>query len=422
MDTQDTYIACKNNNDKLNTEQWRPDTSRYANTAEQVSRNSDIHPQDFMDQPSLFPLLCTNDACYPDILVPSLILEGILPYYDEHQDPCPGWPSSVDLSLITHPIAEKPIASVHDSEIQSYKQPHGPLASSLSSSSFSLSTHPSSLQSSIPPDQNLDTHTAIFNGVRDTEAMSASVVDRAVTCNTSSSGVSNNDNQASQESLTGIRKRSHSSSTKNSAQYTIERQYRNNMNDRMAELRDAVPALQCAKASRLTSRQLPRNNDDAEEEECGDGVALATKLNILRNASEYICHLQKAREPIQHENHLLQKLLEQLPQGAELLNMYRKEKLEHFVRRMREECRTDKERRWQQQERSKRRRKASSHSDSTTRTFLAMFMCLSFFALSPSSKDSVTHLNEQDISAQDHGCTHVEDHNFSLTDGWQVAT
>ncbi|PHZ07507.1 HLH-domain-containing protein, partial [Rhizopus microsporus ATCC 52813] len=97
---------------------------------------------------------------------------------------------------------------------------------------------------------------------------------------------------------------------KKTAHNAIERRYRNNINDRIAELKNAVPALLYAKVKDNNGRK--RKNDEEDDGEDGeeylDGVAVATKLNkatILRKATEYINHLKKTGEDIKRENEVL---------------------------------------------------------------------------------------------------------------------
>ncbi|OBZ90393.1 hypothetical protein A0J61_01562 [Choanephora cucurbitarum] len=117
---------------------------------------------------------------------------------------------------------------------------------------------------------------------------------------------------------------------KRSAHNAIERRYRNNINDRIAELKNAVPALVHAKIKKATAKTASANDDDEEEdddckEEIIDGVAVATKLNkatILKKSTEYIVHLKHSEEELRRENDLLQQLLFQLPGGQDILLNY----------------------------------------------------------------------------------------------------
>ncbi|KEZ43200.1 Uncharacterized protein SAPIO_CDS4873 [Scedosporium apiospermum] len=97
---------------------------------------------------------------------------------------------------------------------------------------------------------------------------------------------------------------------KKTAHNMIEKRYRNNLNDKIAALRDAVPSLRVA-AYRLENGQTP---EDAELEddvtsELG-GLAPAQKLNkatILSKAAEYILHLERKNKELADENALLKR-------------------------------------------------------------------------------------------------------------------
>jgi hypothetical protein len=117
---------------------------------------------------------------------------------------------------------------------------------------------------------------------------------------------------------------------KKTAHNAIERRYRNNINDRIAELKNSVPALLYAKSKDSRPGNKRRNDEDddvnEEGEEYLDGVAVATKLNkatILRKATEYIHHLKKTGDDLKRDNATLQHLLAQLPGGQEVLIRYR---------------------------------------------------------------------------------------------------
>ncbi|KAJ3088569.1 hypothetical protein HK102_008445 [Quaeritorhiza haematococci] len=125
------------------------------------------------------------------------------------------------------------------------------------------------------------------------------------------------------------------------AHNAIERRYRNNINDRIAELRSVVPALYLAKikdkdgaggGGRRTGKSNKKKgggeddeSDDesgGEEREMADGIAIATKLNkatVLRKATEYIVHLKAGREALREENAALRELITSLPGGVEAL-------------------------------------------------------------------------------------------------------
>ncbi|KAI8969262.1 hypothetical protein BDF20DRAFT_991056 [Mycotypha africana] len=214
---------------------------------------------------------------------------------------------------------------------------------------------------------------------------------------------------------------------KKTAHNAIERRYRNNINDRIAELKNAVPALLYAKVKDNSSRSSNNVNnkrshkgvddedDDAEDgEEYLDGVAVATKLNkatILRKATEYIIHLKKTGEDLRQENQTLQQILKQLPGGAEVLQQYlsQKEQREKMLQKQQLLERESQKQQTAQQRRAASRKRtkynitreqdeydsSSSRSSSTdpetppvasnisNRVFMALFMCITFFSTSP---------------------------------------
>lgn len=223
---------------------------------------------------------------------------------------------------------------------------------------------------------------------------------------------------------------------KKTAHNAIERRYRNNINDRIAELKNAVPALLYAKVkdSRTGNKRARGNADDEDDDEDGeeylDGVAVATKLNkatILRKATEYICHLKRTGDELRAENETLQHLLGQMPGGQEVLSRYIMQKLqrEQEMQRQRLQERAVQKHKNQQQRKAAGRKKSrhvespekeyeSSSSNTsdpltppvpilqkmehatsalpsvTNRVLMAMFMAISFFSTSPLSAGPMT--------------------------------
>ncbi|KAI7847901.1 hypothetical protein BDC45DRAFT_575346 [Circinella umbellata] len=242
---------------------------------------------------------------------------------------------------------------------------------------------------------------------------------------------------------------------KKTAHNAIERRYRNNINDRIAELKNAVPALLHAKLkdSRTAgkrSRTMDDEDDEAEDgEEFLDGVAVATKLNkatILRKATEYITHLKKTGEDMQQENAVLQHLLAQLPGGQEVLGRYRMQKVqrEQDMQRQRliERQQMTKQQQQQPQRKPGRKRTKTSpspgmmeeyESGSTTgsdpatpppnnvgnRVFMAIFACLTFFSSSPltagpSSSEQFQNHHHASRAASNVGETVGDSNNYTL--------
>jgi hypothetical protein len=226
---------------------------------------------------------------------------------------------------------------------------------------------------------------------------------------------------------------------KKSAHNAIERRYRNNINDRIAELKNAVPALLYAKVKDNNNRSSHKRNQDDDDDEDGqeylDGVAVATKLNkatILRKATEYIVHLKHQEDEMKQENSTLQHLLSQLPGGYEILNRYQSQKVQREQEMQRQKLQERALQKQKQQKQRKANRKRSRHtspdsitssnSDNTNnhffmpilhqqqqqpvtnRVFMAAFMAITFFSSSPVfTKDYSSHISE------------TQDHDFSIT-------
>ncbi|KAI9016433.1 hypothetical protein CLU79DRAFT_847614 [Phycomyces nitens] len=204
---------------------------------------------------------------------------------------------------------------------------------------------------------------------------------------------------------------------KKTAHNAIERRYRNNINDRIAELKNAVPALLHAKpkdtrTGKRAHRSIDDDDDDGEDsEEFLDGVAVATKLNkatILRKATEYILHLKKSGEDMKRENATLQHILSKMPGGPASLNLYRQQKMQREQDALHQQVVERQLLKQQQQQRKaasrKRSRQQSSSFDThdeyessasstgsdpltppaiSNQVYMAVFMALTFFSTSP---------------------------------------
>lgn len=193
---------------------------------------------------------------------------------------------------------------------------------------------------------------------------------------------------------------------KKSAHNAIERRYRNNINDRIAELKNVVPALLHAKlkdsrTGKRSHKSIDDDDDDGEDgEEYLDGVAVATKLNkatILRKATEYITHLKKTGDDMRQENLLLQQLLSQLPGGEDVLAQYRaqREQREQEMHRQRMLERQQQQQNKQRKMSRKRSRQSEDEMSSSSRPstppgstignriFMAIFAGLTYFSSSP---------------------------------------
>ncbi|OIW24360.1 hypothetical protein CONLIGDRAFT_545000, partial [Coniochaeta ligniaria NRRL 30616] len=89
---------------------------------------------------------------------------------------------------------------------------------------------------------------------------------------------------------------------KKTAHNMIEKRYRTNLNDKIAALRDSVPAL------RIMSKSA-RGEDTTEDREELHGLTPAHKLNkatVLSKATEYIRHLEKRNNRLLDENSSMQ--------------------------------------------------------------------------------------------------------------------
>ncbi|KAK4888230.1 Clr6 histone deacetylase associated PHD protein-2 Cph2 [Elasticomyces elasticus] len=88
---------------------------------------------------------------------------------------------------------------------------------------------------------------------------------------------------------------------KKTSHNVIEKRYRNNLNDKIVELRNAVPAL----------RAMGKANSGGDEEDL-EGLTPAHKLNkatVMGKATEYIRHLEKRNKTMSEEMALLQERL-----------------------------------------------------------------------------------------------------------------
>ncbi|KAI9472711.1 hypothetical protein LPJ78_005103 [Coemansia sp. RSA 989] len=102
------------------------------------------------------------------------------------------------------------------------------------------------------------------------------------------------------------------------AHNAIERRYRNNINDRIRDLRESVPALQHIRPKKKTSAR----DVDSDDSSHVDGVEAATKLNkatILGKSTEYIYYLRRTNDLLKRESMYLQEIVRKLPEGENII-------------------------------------------------------------------------------------------------------
>ncbi|KAI8343809.1 hypothetical protein EDC96DRAFT_567986 [Choanephora cucurbitarum] len=203
------------------------------------------------------------------------------------------------------------------------------------------------------------------------------------------------------------------------AHNAIERRYRNNINDRIRELKNVVPALYKARIREKEDDSSESGDEDAEA--IVDGVEVAKKLNkatILRKATEYIKFLKTSNDNTEQENLILQQIIAQMPGGNDVLSRFlcqkrefekaEQERLACERREAQERERTERQRTLREraaqraalaqllpkpERRPYRRRQStkpakkksaatesSSSDDSNNKMFMAAFMCLAFFS------------------------------------------
>lgn len=196
------------------------------------------------------------------------------------------------------------------------------------------------------------------------------------------------------------------------AHNAIERRYRNNINDRIRELQQVVPAL-CRDEDRERQSTHHRSDDDDSEEELEeeeDGIPVAKKLNkatILQKATEYIHYLKYSQQLLRQENDMLQHIIQSLPGGEPLLTQFlidkqrfdqaekdrrlkerkialQQQRINH--QRMLKERAAQRAALMSPEERQRRRRRSSQQKKKSTPSgspsrLLSVFMGMTFFAV-----------------------------------------
>ncbi|KAI9262752.1 hypothetical protein BY458DRAFT_514894 [Sporodiniella umbellata] len=135
----------------------------------------------------------------------------------------------------------------------------------------------------------------------------------------------------------------HRKTPRKTAHHVIERRYRNNINDRMTELKNTLPAL-----NQACNEDPPQGNTPA-----------ATKLNkatILKTATDYIQHLKRISHDLKQDNQMLHNTIGQFANGPAYLQTHLQQNHEAIY---------------------------PTGSITQPRVFMAMFMALSLFSASP---------------------------------------
>lgn len=214
--------------------------------------------------------------------------------------------------------------------------------------------------------------------------------------------------------------------------------------------------------AKVKTSAKPSDDDEEEDAEFLDGVAVAKKLNkatILRKATEYILYLKRSEHELAVENDTLQHLLTQLPGGHDVLSRYlvqKNQREQEFKRQCLQERALQKHQERKHRKNSKKRSRLdeeeeeedtyftndrlsppvairqkldhsnhsshsshsshsnysshSNHNDNRTsvsnRMFMAMFMAISFFSASPlsagpTSKEQFENHNHISRTAED---------------------
>lgn len=215
------------------------------------------------------------------------------------------------------------------------------------------------------------------------------------------------------------------------AHNAIERRYRNNINDRIRELKNVVPALYKArireKGEADDDSSVGDSDNDQDDVVIVEGVEVAKKLNkatILRKATEYIQFLKNTNDTTEQENLILQQIIAQMPGGNDVLNRFlcqknefeksEQDRLARERRNAQERERTERQRILREraaqraalaqllpkpERRPYRRRQSSKNNAKPTKKssllsddangnnkmFMAAFMCIAFFSASPTA-------------------------------------
>ncbi|KAF5027351.1 hypothetical protein F66182_552 [Fusarium sp. NRRL 66182] len=176
----------------------------------------------------------------------------------------------------------------------------------------SISPQPPHLQSMMHPASNPSQMSSSLSSIASKDAQARYPSRKR---KSSGSGTASSRSSASPPPAT----RRHCSPPKKTAHNMIEKRYRTNLNDKIAALRDSVPALRVM-VHRL-EQPCPEGAEEDMDEDLG-GLTPAHKLNkatILSKATEYIAHLEKKNKSLARENNQLRNRVE----GFEMMVMSR---------------------------------------------------------------------------------------------------
>ncbi|KAI7872990.1 hypothetical protein BDF14DRAFT_1750856 [Spinellus fusiger] len=116
------------------------------------------------------------------------------------------------------------------------------------------------------------------------------------------------------------------------AHNVIERRYRNNINDRICELKNVIPSLSKSSIHNDSHIHTDDEQDNSETERKIDGMFVSSKISkatILRKATDYIQLLQHENQQIEKENYILQQIISQMPGGDNALYRFHTQKRDH---------------------------------------------------------------------------------------------
>ncbi|RUP49706.1 hypothetical protein BC936DRAFT_141741, partial [Jimgerdemannia flammicorona] len=176
------------------------------------------------------------------------------------------------------------------------------------------------------------------------------------------------------------------------AHNAIERRYRNNINDRISDLKSVVPALCHGKIKDKSGSKNMDDDEDDDENEI-DGVAAATKLNkatILRKATEYIVYLKKNSERVREENAALKNLVAQMPRGHDILAVF---EAQQQAREQAHKEAQDSPSEYGDDDEFSPNSNTPPSNGGGGRALMALFMCVTFFSASPLTAGPQQQLN-----------------------------